>query len=185
MFRRARGESSPYRWYMAKRSAGLLLYRLSDRGLVKVLIIHPGGPLWARRDDGAWSIPKGEYIESENAHAAAVREFTEELGHAPPEGSETGDIYLGEIRQAGGKRVRAWARRGLFDPSRFTSNTFEMEWPPRSGHIKEFPEVDRAEWFELPVARTKLLGAQGGFLDALQTALDSGDHKSDQRNRGL
>lgn len=148
---------------MPRTSAGLLLHR--DRaGTTEVLLVHPGGPFWARKDDGAWSIPKGEYEAGEDPFAVAHREFAEELGSVPPEGRCTD---LGEVTQKGGKRVRAWAIAGDFDATSMVSNTFELEWPRGSGTIREFPECDRAEWFTLEVAGRKLLGAQRPFLDRL------------------
>jgi predicted NUDIX family NTP pyrophosphohydrolase len=141
-----------------------VLYRLTTGGL-EVLLVHPGGPLWARRDLGAWSIPKGEYGPDEAPLAAARREFAEELGVAAPAGPVED---LGEVRQKSGKRVRAWALAGDMDPSRVRSNTFTLEWPPRTGVTQEFPEVDRAEWFELTVAREKITAAQVPLLDRLQ-----------------
>jgi predicted NUDIX family NTP pyrophosphohydrolase len=151
------------------RSAGLLLYR-ERGGELEVLLVHPGGPFWKRRDEGAWSVPKGVYGPDEAPLAAARREFEEELGLAPPDGEV---IDLGEIAQRGGKRVRAWALAGDFDVSKATSNTFAVEWPPRSGQFREFPEVDRAEWFELGVARQKLNPAQAEFIDRLEARLRS------------
>ena len=148
---------------MPKLSAGLLLYRLAD-GEVEVLIGHPGGPFWARKDEGAWSIPKGELDEGEDPLAGARREFAEELGHAPPDGRV---IELGEIRQRGGKRVVAFAVEGEFDPARLVPGTFELEWPPRSGRRQAFPEVDRVAWFELPEARGKIVRGQVELLDRL------------------
>jgi predicted NUDIX family NTP pyrophosphohydrolase len=129
-----------------------------------VLLVHPGGPAWARRDVGAWSIPKGEYEPGEDALAAARREFEEELGTPPP---DAGAQDLGEIRQRGGKLVRAWAIPGDLDASAATSNTFSLEWPPRSGRWIEVPEIDRAEWFSLDDARAKLNPAQVALLDRL------------------
>jgi predicted NUDIX family NTP pyrophosphohydrolase len=140
------------------------MYRQRD-GRLEVLLVHPGGPVWARRDLGAWSIPKGEHDEGEEPLAAARREFTEELGSAPPDG-ETVD--LGEIRQKSGKRVRAWALAGDLDAERAHSNTFTMEWPPRSGRMSEFPEVDRAEWLTLEQARERINPAQMALLDRLE-----------------
>jgi predicted NUDIX family NTP pyrophosphohydrolase len=134
-------------------------------GGLEVLLVHPGGPFWARRDLGAWSIPKGEYGPDEAPLAAARREFAEELGVAAPEGPIED---LGEVRQKSGKLVRAWALAGDVDVSRLRSNTFTLEWPPRSGVTQEFPEVDRAEWFELAVAREKVTPAQVPLLDRLQ-----------------
>lgn len=150
---------------MAGRSAGILLFR-RNRGL-EVLLVHPGGPFFARKDAGAWSIPKGEYDDSEDALAAAVREFAEETGH-----SVTGDfIPLSAIRQKGGKEVLAWAVEGDIDPETIVSNTFEIEWPPRSGKRRQFPEIDRAGWFDLPTAREKINERQRGFLDELDELL--------------
>lgn len=146
-----------------RRSAGLLLHRRRGDQL-EVLLVHPGGPLWARRDVGAWSIPKGEYVDGEEPLAAARREFEEELGTAPPAG-ETDD--LGEIRQKSGKLVHGWAISGDLDTSAVVSNTFEMEWPPRSGKRVEMPEVDRAEWFALDEAREKINPGQVPLLDRL------------------
>ncbi len=129
--------------------------------------MHPGGPFWARRDVGAWSVPKGEYEPDEDALAAARREFAEELGAAPPEGPVHD---LGEVRQKSGKLVRVWGLAGDLDVSQVTSNTFELEWPPRSGRKIEVPEVDRAEWFALPVAREKINPGQVPLLDRLAEA---------------
>jgi predicted NUDIX family NTP pyrophosphohydrolase len=145
-----------------KRSAGLLLYR--RKASLEVLLVHPGGPFFARKDDGVWSVPKGEYEPDEDPLAAARREFAEELGTAPPDGEP---IDLGEITQRAGKIVTAWALEGDLDVAAVVSNTFEMEWPPRSGRTAEFPEVDRAEWFDLDAARVKILAAQQPFLDRL------------------
>jgi predicted NUDIX family NTP pyrophosphohydrolase len=147
---------------VAKRSAGILLYRL--RGdQPEVLLVHPGGPFWAKRDLGAWSLPKGEYEEGEDPRACAIREFAEELGADPP----TELVELGGVRQAGGKEVTAWAARGDLDLSAVSSNTFTIEWPPRSGRMSEFPEVDRAAWFDPADARRKLVPAQAAFIDRL------------------
>lgn len=148
---------------MPKLSAGLLLYRTGDDG-VEVLIAHPGGPFWARKDDGAWSIPKGEYHVGDDPWEAARREFTEELGLEPPEGRRA---ELGEVRQAGGKIVTAFAVRADLDITETRSNTFELEWPPRSGRIQEFPEVDKVAWMPVEVARVKLLKSQLPILDRL------------------
>lgn len=151
----------------ARRSAGLLLHRgRGDR--LEVLLVHPGGPAWANRDLGAWSVPKGEYLEGEEPLSAARREFEEELGSAPPDGDP---IDLGEIRQKSGKRVRAWAVSGDLDTTRIHSNTFRFEWPPRSGKLIEIPEVDRAEWFALRTAREKINPAQVPLLDRLEQHL--------------
>jgi predicted NUDIX family NTP pyrophosphohydrolase len=156
---------------MGKRSAGILLYRRRDDG-VEVLLVHPGGPVWARRDAGAWSIPKGEYTEGEDPLAVALREFEEETGQRPP---EDGFLPLGEVRQKGGKVVSAWAAPGDLDPDAITSNTFRMRWPPGSGSWRTFPEVDRAGWFDPATAREKLLAAQAGLVDRLLAALDDGE----------
>jgi predicted NUDIX family NTP pyrophosphohydrolase len=150
---------------MAKRSAGILLHRDGPDGR-EVLLVHPGGPFWAKRDDGAWSIPKGEYTDGEDPRAAARREFEEELGSALAGDAELRE--LGEIKQQNGKLVVAWAAEGDLDASAAHSNTFEMEWPPRSGRRQSFPEIDRAEWFPLARAREKLLPAQAAFLDRLE-----------------
>jgi predicted NUDIX family NTP pyrophosphohydrolase len=152
---------------MPKRSAGILLYRRN--GALEVLLVHPGGPFWAKKDLGAWSIPKGEYEDGEDAQATAVRELEEETGHRL---ESTGLLELGSIRQRGGKVLTAWAAPGDLDSAAITSNTFTMEWPPRSGRQREFPEVDRAGWFELPAARSKLLPAQAELLDRLVSALE-------------
>jgi predicted NUDIX family NTP pyrophosphohydrolase len=152
---------------VTKRSAGLLLYRQSEHGL-EVFLAHPGGPFWAKKDLGAWSIPKGEYAEGEEPLAAARREFHEETGF-PAEGDF---LDLGTVRQAGGKLVSAWALEGDCDPATLSSNLFEMEWPPRSGKMMEFPEVDRGAWFNLPEARERILASQQPFLDRLVEKID-------------
>ena len=149
------------------KSAGILLYRASDDSL-EVLLVHPGGPAWAKRDTGAWSIPKGEYEASEDPLVAARREFEEELGSTPPDGPAAD---LGEIRQRSGKVVRAWALEGDLDTSTITSNTFPFEWPPRSGKMIEIPEVDRAEWFTIETARDRVNPAQVLLLERLQKLL--------------
>jgi predicted NUDIX family NTP pyrophosphohydrolase len=157
------------------RSAGILLFRRADAA-VEVLIVHPGGPLWARRDDGAWSIPKGEYEPGEEPLEAALREFEEEIGVAPPDGEA---LALGEVRLKSGKRVTAWALEGDIDATAIRSNTFAMQWPPRSGRLQEFPEVDRGDWFTPARARVKLNLAQVEFVDRLVDMLDlSTDHRS-------
>jgi predicted NUDIX family NTP pyrophosphohydrolase len=150
-----------------KRSSGILLYRDRDDGTTEFLLVHPGGPYWARRDDGAWSIPKGGIEAEEDSRTAALRELDEELGAAAPELDAGELIELGSIRQRAGKVVDAWGAEGDFDPAALDSNTFEMEWPPRSGREIEFPEVDRADWFDLEGARRKLLPAQSELLDRL------------------
>lgn len=151
---------------MPKASAGLLLFREVGRGL-EVLLVHPGGPFWAKKDDGAWSIPKGELEGEEDALTAAKRELTEETGFAV-----SGEaIPLAPLRQPGGKIVHAWAMRADLDPSGLRSNTFTMEWPPRSGVQREFPEVDRAAWFSVEAAARKILKGQVGFLAQLEQRL--------------
>ena len=149
---------------MARRSAGILLHRPAGDGGVEVLLVHPGGPFWARRDAGAWSLPKGEHGDDEEPVACALRELEEELGERPPLGAL---VDLGEVRQKGGKVVRAWAAQGDFDPANLDSGTFEMEWPPRSGRRQTFPEVDRAAWFTPAEAAEKLVGAQVAFVERL------------------
>ena len=153
-----------------KQSAGLLLHRC-DGGALEVLLAHMGGPFWMRKDEGAWSIPKGEYEPGDDPLTAARREFEEELGSPPPEATCRA---LGSISQSGGKRVTVWAVEGDFDASAAVSNTFEIEWPAGSGRLKSFPEVDRADWFTLDVARTKLVKGQIPFLDRLVADLSSG-----------
>ena len=148
------------------RSAGILLYRRRD-GTLEVLLAHPGGPFWARRDDGAWTIPKGLIDAGEAPETAARREFFEELG-AEAAGTL---LPLGSVRQRGGKHVEAFALEGDFDVAALRSNTFETEWPPRSGLMKTYPEVDRAAWMDLATARIKLLEAQRPLLDRLEAAL--------------
>ena len=154
---------------MAARSAGILLFRRRPSG-PEVLLVHPGGPFWSRRDEGAWSIPKGEHDEGEDALAAARREFAEETGTVLPPGEL---IELGEVRQRSGKRVAAWAAEGDLDPAAVVSNTFTLEWPPRSGRTQEFPEVDRAGWFGAEEARRRLLPAQVPFVERLLAHLDA------------
>jgi predicted NUDIX family NTP pyrophosphohydrolase len=150
---------------MPKLSAGLLLYRRRRDGELEVLLAHPGGPFWAKKDDGAWSIPKGEYGPDEDPRRVAAREFEEEIGVAPPT-TDTA-VSLGEVRLSSGKRVSAWALEGDLEVDEVRSNTFPMEWPPRSGKIEEFPEVDRAGWFDLRTARRKLTKGQVPFIDRL------------------
>jgi predicted NUDIX family NTP pyrophosphohydrolase len=147
-----------------KRSAGILLHRRTDDGAREVLLVHPGGPFWAKKDLGAWSIPKGEYEDGEDPRACALREFQEELGAPPPDGEL---VDLGEVHQRGGKVVTAWALEGDADPDAIRANTFTIEWPPRSGKQREFPEVDRAGWFGLDEARERILAAQAPLLDRL------------------
>ncbi len=153
---------------MPKLSAGLLLYR-ARAGVVEVLIAHPGGPFWARKDDGAWSIPKGEYADGDDPWAAAQREFAEELGLPVPDGPR---LDFGPVKQPSGKVVTAYAVRSDLDISEARSNTFEMEWPRGSGRLREFPEVDRVDWFPVAQARGKLLKGQRVFLDRLMAHPD-------------
>jgi predicted NUDIX family NTP pyrophosphohydrolase len=148
---------------VAKRSAGLLLFRRQDNE-VEVLLGHMGGPFWAKKDAAAWSLPKGELEPDEEPEAAARREFAEELGLPAPDGEYR---PLGEVKQSGGKVVTAWAVEGDLDPAAVVPGTFEMEWPPRSGRQQEFPELDRVEWFGLAAAREKLLKGQLPLLDRL------------------
>jgi predicted NUDIX family NTP pyrophosphohydrolase len=150
---------------MSKLSAGVLMYRTRD-GVVEVLIAHPGGPFWARKDDGAWSIPKGEYLNGEDPWAAAQREFFEELALPVPAGPR---IDFGSLKQPSGKVVTAFAVEGDLDVTDARSNTFQIEWPRGSGKMREFPEVDRVGWFAVRQARTKLLKGQLPFLDRLMT----------------
>jgi predicted NUDIX family NTP pyrophosphohydrolase len=147
---------------MPKQSAGLLMYRRRNNEL-EVFLVHPGGPFWAKKDSGAWSVPKGEYEEEEDAIEAAKREFQEETGFA----AEGEFIELGAMKQPGGKKVAAWAFEGDCDPKDLRSNTFTMEWPPRSGRQMEFPEVDRGGWYSIPAARELLNKGQHAFLDRL------------------
>jgi predicted NUDIX family NTP pyrophosphohydrolase len=151
---------------MARKSAGLLMYR-RRQGVVEALLAHPGGPFWAKKDLGAWSIPKGEFDPDEDPLAAAKREFEEETGL-----SVTGEfIPLAPIKQSGGKVVHIWAVEGDCDASAIKSNTFMIEWPPRSGRQQEFPEIDRAEWFPLDDAKEKVTKGQRGFIEELQRIL--------------
>ncbi|MFI9804025.1 NUDIX domain-containing protein [Streptomyces sp. NPDC052301] len=146
-----------------KRSAGLLVFRHTGEGL-EVLLGHMGGPLWAKKEAEAWTVPKGEYDPDEPAWEAARREFQEELGLAPPDGEA---VPLGEVTQKNGKIVTAWAVEGDLDPEAVTPGTFTMEWPPRSGRVREFPELDRVAWFALGRARELIITAQAAFLDRL------------------
>ena len=161
---------------MAKTSAGILLYR-GEGDSLEVLLVHPGGPFWAKKDEGAWSIPKGEMEDGEESRACALREMREEIGSSlglvPAQLSE-----LGEVRLKSGKRVRGWAAEGDLDPATLRSNTFAMEWPPRSGKECEFPEVDRAEWFAPEQARRKINPAQEAFLDRLLSAMSGAPSRS-------
>lgn len=166
---------------MTKRSAGILMYRGTGDAL-ELLLVHPGGPFWAKKDAGAWSIPKGEYDAGEDPLAVAKREFAEELGVPPPQRSTSpegdsaqrvGYQALGEIVQPSRKVITAFAVEGDFDPAALKSNSFEMEWPPKSGRKQSFPEVDRAAWFAPEEARAKILPGQAGFIDRLLAALGS------------
>jgi predicted NUDIX family NTP pyrophosphohydrolase len=152
-----------------RRSAGILLYRRGEHGLL-VLLVHPGGPYWAKKDLGSWSIPKGEYDQGEDPLKAAAREFQEETG-----GQVEGPFHpLGEITQSNRKTVAAWAAKGDFDPKTLKSNLCEIEWPPKSGRKQLIPEADRAEWFSLEDARVKIVAGQRPLLDRLESALKSG-----------
>ena len=151
----------------SSRSAGILLWRRSH-GPLEVLLGHPGGPFFAGKDAGSWTVLKGEIEPGEEPFAVARREFAEETGHPAPEGAS---IELGEIRQKGGKVVLAWALEGDLDPADAVSNTFEMAWPPRSGRLQTFPEIDRVAWFEVAAAREKINAAQVSFLERLEEAV--------------
>jgi predicted NUDIX family NTP pyrophosphohydrolase len=154
---------------MARTSAGVLLYRIAPGDIVEVLIVHPGGPFWAKKDLGVWSVPKGEYEEGEDPAVAADREFAEELGSPPPAGPR---LDLGELTQRGGKRVRVFAVEGDLDVTTAESNTFEMEWPPGSKRVVAFPEIDRAAWVTVAGARRWMLQSQAAFLDRLLASLE-------------
>lgn len=151
-----------------KRSAGIVLWRRLDSGAVEVFLGHMGGPYWARKDAGTWTIPKGEIEPGEEPLDVARREFCEEVGSPVPSGDL---IDLGEVRQAGGKTVLAWAVEGDLDASTTASNTFELEWPPKSGRMQSFPEIDRAAWFDLATAAEKIVVGQRTFLERLQTGI--------------
>jgi predicted NUDIX family NTP pyrophosphohydrolase len=156
-----------------KRSAAILVYR-HTQGALEVFLVHPGGPFWAKKDVGAWSIPKGEFEETEEGLAAAKREFVEEVGQ-----SIDGDfVALSPVRQKGGKIIHTWAVEGEVDEARIKSNEFEMEWPPRSGRRARFPEVDRGQWFLVPEARRRLLSSQVPIIDELAARLGAGDENS-------
>jgi len=155
---------------MAKHSAGLLLYRRRNPS-IEVFLVHPGGPFWAKKDLGAWSIPKGEYADGEDPFSAARREFEEETGFPAPAAA----VALGDLKQAGGKIVIAWAAEGDCDPEKLVSNTCEIEWPPRSGKKMEIPEVDRAAWFPISEASERILKSQQPFLERLERDLRAGD----------
>lgn len=162
---------------MGATSAGLLLYRILPGGVVEVLIAHPGGPFWARKDEAAWSVPKGEYLPGEDPLDAAYREFQEEVGLNAPEGQA---VSLGELRQPGGKRVSVWALEGDLDITYSSSNTFALEWPRGSGKVREFPEVDRVEWVSIDQARRKLVKGQAPFLNVLLEALVPAADRTDR-----
>jgi predicted NUDIX family NTP pyrophosphohydrolase len=150
-----------------KLSAGLLVYKYPNDKL-KVLLVHPGGPFWAKKDLGSWSIPKGEYTEDEEPLKAAYREFKEEIGQSPPKSKP---IKLGTIKQPSGKHITAWAIKGNIDTTKLKSNLFELKWPPKSEQIQKFPEVDRADWFDLETAQQKIFPGQKGFLVKLSKSL--------------
>jgi predicted NUDIX family NTP pyrophosphohydrolase len=152
---------------MATLSAGVILYRFVA-GALQLLLVHPGGPFWRNKDEGAWSIPKGEYGPDEDPLTVAKREFEEELGIPVPDGTY---LDLGEVRQKGRKIVTAFAIEGDLDPSRIASNSFEIEWPPKSGKRASFPEIDRAGWFPLAEARAKILAGQSPLIDRLEKSL--------------
>ncbi len=157
----------------AKRSAGIVLFRRGKRSDPEVLLAHPGGPFWAKRDAGAWSIPKGQIEDGEDPRACALRELREELGAEGAPALEREQLLeLGAVRQRGGKVVEAWAAEAEFDPGCLASNTFALEWPPRSGSERDFPEVDRVEWFDLREARRRILPAQAELLERLLARLD-------------
>ncbi len=158
---RQQGAAKPRRY-----SAGILLYRRTLDGRLQVLLGHMGGPLWQRRDVGAWSIPKGGYAAGEDPLEAARREYVEEVGHPVPDAPM---IPLGDVVQANNKLVSAWAVEGDLDPAEAVSNTFQVEWPPRSGRMQSFPEFDRVAWFELDDARAKIVAAQASFVDRLRS----------------
>lgn len=154
----------------SRQSAGILLFRDAGPAEPELLLVHPGGPFWAKKDQGAWSIAKGEHEDGEDPRACALRELGEELGPAAPALAEGDLIDLGSVRQKGGKVVHAWAAEGDFDPAALRSNGFELEWPPRSGVKRAFPEVDRAEWFAPQEARRRILPAQAELIDRLLEA---------------
>ena len=151
---------------MSQKSAGIVLYRIQNSS-IEVFLVHPGGPYWAKKDDGAWSIPKGEFDENEEPLAAAKREFQEETGI-----QISGEfIQLNPVKQKGGKRVYAWAVKGDIDPAKIKSNSFEIEWPPRSGKMKSFPEIDKAAWFPLSEAQKKIIEAQSALIKELESKI--------------
>lgn len=151
---------------MSQKSAGIVLYRI-QKNCVEVFLVHPGGPYWSKKDDGAWSIPKGEFNENEEPLAAAKREFQEETGI-----KISGEfIQLNPVKQKGGKMVYAWAVEGDIDPAKIKSNSFEIEWPPRSGKMKSFPEIDKAAWFQLSHAQKKIIEAQSALIKELESKI--------------
>lgn len=165
---------------MSKKSAGLLLFRDTPHG-VEVLLVHPGGPFWAKKDDGSWSIPKGEFSDDEEPLSAATREFEEEMGRPA-----VGDFLpLEPVKQPSGKLVFAWAVCSDFDPAGLRSNMFSMEWPPKSGRQQEFPEIDKAAWFEVEAARRKILKGQAPFLDQLLNRVLGSDRKARSRETSV
>ncbi len=166
---------------MPKRSAGILLYRRGEGG-TEVLLVHPGGPFWAKKDAGSWSIPKGEIADDEDAFAAAKREFAEETGFALRPDAEA--IALGPFRQSSAKTVEVWAIEGDADPAKLVSNTFALEWPPRSGRYLDVPEVDRAAWFALPEAEKRLVKGQAPIIEALRARLRATSAASGRKHAG-
>ena len=163
---------------MGRQSAGLVMYRYRN-SILEVFLVHPGGPYWAKKDDGSWSIPKGEYSDEEDLLATAKREFKEETSYD----AEGEFMSLTPIKQPGGKLISAWALEGDCDASSIKSNTFQMEWPPKSGSKAEFPEVDRAEWFPITVAKKKLLRGHVGFIDELCKILNYDPSNETRRKR--
>jgi predicted NUDIX family NTP pyrophosphohydrolase len=161
-----------------KNSAGILPYRRVAGGSLEVLLVHPGGPFWAKKDEGAWSVTKGEFEPEEDGFAAAKREFAEETG-TTVEGNFLG---LKPLKQKSGKVVHAWAVEWDWDPSKLVSNAFEIEWPRGSGNVKSYPEVDKAAWFDVATARIKILAGQVGFIDELIACLEGGDGGSGSEN---
>jgi predicted NUDIX family NTP pyrophosphohydrolase len=158
---------------MPRRSAGLLPFRIAAEGALELFVVHPGGPFWANKEDGAWSVAKGEYGKDEAASDAAEREFAEEVGIPAPPGPR---IDLGQVKQSGGKLVTVWAVEApRFEVGQVISNQFEMEWPPRSGRLQSFPEVDRAEWMSTATARVMLVKTQTAFIDRLMDHLGDAD----------
>jgi predicted NUDIX family NTP pyrophosphohydrolase len=164
---------------MSKISAGILVYRIKG-GQVEALLAHPGGPFWAKKDLGAWSIIKGEIEEGEDSLMAAKREFKEETSHDPP---SDGYMEIGEVKNKSGKNIKAWAVEADFDPKTIVSNNFEMEWPPKSGQMQEFPENDRAGWFDLATATKKINTSQSAFLERLAKELNVGSTEAEKSNQ--